>query len=107
MPKSKIYAGQYGQRHVIIVHDEDDAVLDLSTATAKAIVFEDPDGNQTEEPAAFVTDGTDGRIYYRVTNGDAVDDEAGRWKCWAKVTFSGSQYISTPQNYTVHTPGQG
>lgn len=48
---------------------EDGSVKDVSTATVKKITFKKPDGSTAIKDAAFVTDGTDGKIYY--------DSEAG------------------------------
>ena len=103
--EAHIYAGQWGHTHTITVQDEDGVVVDLSTTATKVIVFKDPSGNEEEKTAAFVTDGSDGKLQYEVTDEDTVDDEAGNWLRWAKVTFADGEYVSTPERYRVWTPG--
>lgn len=48
---------------------EDGAVRNVSTATVRKIIFKYPDGSSVIKGASFVTDGSDGKIYY--------DSEAG------------------------------
>lgn len=62
--------------------------VDISAATAKAIILEDPDGNESSDKTAeFTTDGTDGKIEYDTVSGDI--DQLGKWNFRGKVTLSG------------------
>lgn len=102
---AKIYAGQWGHSHTITVQDEDGAVVDVSTATTLEMMFRPKRGELITVTASLVGDGTDGRIRYKVTDGDAVDATGGTWSRWARVEWADGEYPSTPERYYVHTPG--
>lgn len=102
MPTAYIYAGNWGHTHTITIQDEDGTVVDLSSAATRSILFRDPSGNVATKTGALVSDGTDGKIEYTVTDGDVVDDEAGGWRRQAQVVFSDGSYYTTDEEYTVH-----
>ena len=64
-------------------------VIDLLAAgiTASAILLKDPDGLKTSHVAAFVTDGSDGKIHYTTVLGDL--DVPGNWKLQGVVENAG------------------
>lgn len=76
-----------------IVVKESDAVVDISTATAKAIILKKPGGEEVEKAAAFLTDGTDGIVAYSTQAGDI--DQKGIWSYRAKITFSAALVFHT------------
>lgn len=99
-----IFAGNWGHHHTITVTDEDGAVVDISAATAKQMFFKGPSGTVITKTASFLTDGTDGKIRYTVTDGDTVDAVKGTWKIEGKVTFGDGSYASTIDDYEVKEP---
>jgi len=80
---------------------ESDAVLDISTATATAILFTKPSGEIIERAASFLTDGTDGLITYTTLESDL--DQKGIWSYRGRVTFSATKVFPTvdPDFFTV------
>lgn len=61
------------------------AVVDCSGVTTKQIIFKKPDNTLITKTAAFVTNGTDGKIKYRTIAGDI--DQVGTWSCQGYVVF--------------------
>ena len=80
---------------------EDDAVINISTATGLAVIFKKPDGTTLEVAAALFTDGVDGILSYQTSAG--VIDQTGTWSYRGKVTFSASLVFITidPQLFEV------
>lgn len=73
--------------------EENDVAVDVSSATAKQIIIEKPDGTLLTKTAAFVNDGTDGKIQYTTVTGDI--DQVGIWRFWGKVTFAPESVFHT------------
>jgi len=71
-----------------VTAEENDAVVDIATATALAIIFKKPSGVEVERVASLFTDGTDGILKY--ANVADEFDELGEWSYIGKVTFSAS-----------------
>jgi len=91
----------YGGVFQITLTDGSSAV-DVSAATTKQIIFEDPDGTVTSKTAVWVTDGTDGKIKYTAESG--LLDATGVWKIQGRVTDSSSfDYRSAKGTFTVET----
>lgn len=72
---------------------EDDAIVDISTATATDIILRKPDGTEVEKTGSLLTDGTDGIVAYSTLSGDI--DQKGIWSYRAKITFSATQVYRT------------
>ena len=62
--------------------------LDISGATSLQIAIQQPDGSQVLKPAAYVTNGIDGQIYYVTTATDLL--EAGLCYVQGQVVVGGS-----------------
>ena len=62
-----------------------DTAVDISDATSTEILFLLPSGKVKVRPAAFSSDGTDGKIEYTTTAGD-IDEAGGARRPWS---FSG------------------
>jgi hypothetical protein len=76
------YRDEYIQKNPIglvirLTVREKGQVSDISSATTKEMIFQRPDGTALTTSASFVTDGTDGKIYYKTVSGDL--DQAGIW----------------------------
>jgi hypothetical protein len=67
-----IYVGATGVRIEFEVLDEDNVVVDISLAVSKTVDVVRPDDTvaATAAAATFTTDGTDGKMYYEIINGD-------------------------------------
>lgn len=78
---------------------EDDAALDISTATVKSIIFQKPDGTILTKTATFLTDGTDGIIYYDTIAGDL--DQSGIYKVQGAVSIGSGSYKGSKSTFKV------
>lgn len=85
---------------VLFTIKEDDEIVDISGATTKQIIIQNPNGASTTYTASFMTDGTDGQLYYETQSGEL--DIVGTWKCQAKVVLSGGTYRSPVQSFRVN-----
>jgi hypothetical protein len=87
------YEGDYGYDIELTVYDPDgETVKDISSyTTSQEILFISPKGKHAVlKTAAFVTDGTDGKIDYQRASGDF--DELGLWTMRAKVQTATEVY---------------
>jgi len=80
---------------------EGGAVVDISAATALAILLTKPSGAEVTKTASLLNTGTDGILHY-VTLADDID-EKGVWTYKARVTFSAERVYHSidPQSFTV------
>jgi hypothetical protein len=75
---------------IIATVTEDDVAKDISAATVKKIIFRSPLDSGKVKSATFVTDGTDGKLYYDTVLGDI--DHEGTYQVqvyYEKGTFKG------------------
>ena len=73
-------------------------VVNISSATAKQLIFERPDGSTFTVTASFTIDGTDGKLQYTILVGDL--NIAGLWSWQAKVTLaSGGPFHSETKEF--------
>jgi hypothetical protein len=79
---------------------EDGEPVDLSTVFSTEILIRKPDGVLLTNSANFMTDGTDGRIYYNSVAGDF--DQEGIHKIQARITTGAGFYQSQIKNFKVH-----
>lgn len=80
MSCAEIHLDDIGTRFTVTIMD-DDEVVDLSSYTTKQIILSKPSGEKLTKTATFLTDGTDGVIYYDSISGDL--DEVGLWRIQA------------------------
>jgi len=84
---------------------EGGSAVDISAATALAIIFIKPSGGEVEKVATVVNTGVDGKLHYARETGvdDPIDETGEGWKYYGKVTFSASQVFHSvdPQGFTV------
>lgn len=100
MAAEEIHALDQGTQIRLTVYDGADLV-DLSGSSSKVIKFEKPDGTDVEKTASFLTDGTDGIIYYTTESGFL--DAEGVWKMQAILGFSTSQFRSDVKKFRVYS----
>lgn len=96
----------YGTVITLTVNDGLGSPVDISAATAKHIRLIPPanvaypDGAPYRDFAAtFTTDGTDGKIYYTLADGDIP--YAGAWTMRAVITTASAKWHSTTAALTV------
>jgi hypothetical protein len=95
---NQIHVNDAGTVIQITVKDGD-AVVDLSLATIKQFVFGRPDKTTFSVTAAFVTDGTDGKLQY-VTTATTLDTN-GEWNLQVIVELPAGLWHSDVGNFTV------
>jgi hypothetical protein len=88
----KAHVGDVGLVFKATVKDENEAVVDISSATTLQIKLGDPFGTMTAKTASLYSDGTDGILKYATVAGDLA--YAGRWMAQG--------YVVTPTR-TFHT----
>lgn len=98
MARDEIHEGDIGTVFELTVKDGSTAV-DVSASTSKVIKFMDPYGVVTSHSAAFVTDGTDGKIKYTTIAGDLTP--SGLWRLQAVVGFSNGTWNSDIKEFQV------
>lgn len=86
---AEFHVGDIGTALRCTVRDENNAVVDLSTATVLQIKLLKPDREEVIHTGALYTDGTDGILQYVTTSADDLD-QVGIWKLQGIVTFSAS-----------------
>lgn len=96
---SEIHVGDIGTQFIITVK-EDDSIVDISSASSIIIYLKKPNGVSYEKYGSFVTDGTDGKLFYTSVYGDF--DAPGLYKLQAKLTMGGSTYHSNLETFKVY-----
>lgn len=84
---------------LIVTIYEDDAVLNISTASSKSIIIRKPDGVIITATATFLTDGSDGKIYYDSVSGDL--DTPGLYKIQGAIVINSGTYKSSIQMFRI------
>lgn len=79
---------------------EDGAAVDISSASTKEIHIRKADGTLLEYAATFLTDGTDGIIYYDTILGDL--DTVGTYKIQAKIITAAGTFYSEVSDFRVY-----
>lgn len=87
-----------------LVNAEPAAILDISGATEKKIVFMDPDEVEKEFDAVFVTDGTDGQLEYVTALATDLHVDGG-WSYYFWVKYPGGERRTSEKPFTVY-PGR-
>lgn len=72
---------------------ENGAAKNISAATTKTFSLQAPDGRGFSKTAVFVTDGSDGQLYYTIEQG--LLTQVGVWKVQAVLTFAGAFWQSS------------
>ena len=91
MAVEEIHVGNIGTVFEVTLYANASDLLDVSTAVAagtKEIIFSKPDGTTVTNTAAFVSDGTDGKIDYTTVLATELD-QVGRWNIQSKVVLTG------------------
>lgn len=96
----EIHIGDVGTRFMFTIQDCDTAVpVDVSTAASVEIIFKKADGSTLNASGAFLTDGTDGKVYYDTVDEDV--DKVGYWKVQGVVNFTDGKFYSDIHKFQV------
>ncbi len=85
--QANLHTADVGTQITVTFRDQDEAALDISTATARVLSLEKPDGSVIERTLIPVGDGSDGVARYTLAAGDLDTD--GRWRLQGRVAFAG------------------
>jgi hypothetical protein len=97
----EIHTGDIGTRFLFTIQDCDSAsAVDVSSASSIEIVFKKASGTSLVVTGAFLTDGTDGKVYYDTASGDI--DSVGYWKVQGKVNFPTGLFYSDIHKFQVY-----
>jgi len=95
----EVHVGDIGTIFKLSITDQDDAALDISSATTKQILFRKPDGTTLTKAGVFDTDGTDGVLNYTIVSGDI--DQVGGWTVQAYVVLPTGAWHSSLGRFAV------
>ena len=79
-----------------ITLEQDDVVIDVSSATVTQIIFRKPSGEMLTYDVDFYTDGTDGILTYTSIDGDL--DEGGNYRIQAYCELDTRSFYSAHKN---------
>lgn len=96
----EIHINDIGTVFQVTIKDENEDIVDISSATVKNLIFQKPDGSTITKSASFVTDGTDGLIKYTTVSGDI--DSYGNWKLQAFIDLGDTELYSDITKFTVY-----
>lgn len=69
MPCNQVQKNNIGTVFRVTFIDCDAAVIDISAATTKEIIFKTPDGTRLAKAGSYATNGTDGKLDYASESG--------------------------------------
>ena len=95
----RIFLGDFGTVFELEILDQDGSVVDVSGATTKEVVLENPNGKATSYAASFTTDGTDGKIEYTLKEGDV--DKTGIWRVQGYIVLPAGEWYTAKDNFVV------
>jgi hypothetical protein len=96
---NEVHVGDEGTSIEVVILDEDNEPLDISTATAMVIKIRARKKQTKAIAASFVTDGSDGKIHI-ITDQNTLDF-AGKWKIQAHVTLPEGAWSSDQGEFEV------
>ena len=100
MSINEIHKGDIGTVFQLTIKDQDDAVVNLSTATTKKILIKSSNNSISEKTGEFLSDGSDGIIKYTTIENDI--SKIGIWSIQAKVIFVTGTWYSDIQEFKVY-----
>lgn len=97
---AEIHVGDVGTRFRLTLEDGDGNPVNIATATVKRLDFRKPDGTTLERAASFLTNGSDGVIYYDTVQGDI--DHVGRWMVQPYIEMPGFSGHGAKKQFNVY-----
>lgn len=98
MARDEIHKGDT-PTFLVTIKDENDNVLNISSATTKQLWFRKPGDTVVIKSAAFYTDGTDGKLVYTAVITDL--DEVGDWGIQGYVVIAAGTFHSDIKEFEV------
>jgi hypothetical protein len=98
--RGEIHVDDVGTNFRVTIKDENDAAVDVSTATV-TFIFKKPDNSLITRSTTFVTDGTDGLVNYASVIGDL--DQHGNWSLQAFVDYGSTEWYSDITKFKVYS----
>lgn len=84
----------------VILYDENyDTIANISSATTKDFIFRKPSGTLTTVSGIFVTDGSDGKLYYTFATNDL--SEVGTYAAQCRLIMGTKKLRSSIVNFRV------
>jgi len=96
---SEIHLYDKGIQFLGTVRDQDNNIVDISTAAVKQLIFKKPSEEVVVKNATFYTDGSDGKLYYITGSGDL--DELGNWQYQVYIEPGSNWYHSDIVKFKV------
>lgn len=96
----QIHENDIGTSFEVTLLDADGNPVDITSALTKELVFMSPLTVRKQKTAAFVTDGSDGKLKYVTQSGDL--DAVGPWKLQAVISLVTGTWSSDIHRFTVH-----
>lgn len=96
----QIHVGDVGSQFLITIKDQDDNVVDISSATTKQIIFQSPSRIDKTKTASFYTNGSDGKLVYTLSSGDI--DVDGLWKYQSKIIMPSGTWYTNIEEFRVY-----
>ena len=81
------------------IRDNNDAVVNISSASRKNFLFSKPNLSLVTRTGVFTTDGTDGLLRYNTVSGD--NSAVGVWCYQIDIAFSGGHWHSDTTQFRV------
>ena len=98
---AKIYVNTIGLVFRFQIVDQDDAIVNISSATTKTLKLQKPNGTVVTKITSFVTDGTDGLLQYTTIANDL--DTAGLWKRQIQLSITGFSGHAVESEFRVES----
>jgi len=95
----EVHKDDIGTEFRLVIQD-DGVAVDLSECLDPVMIFLKPSGSRLEKAANFLTDGSDGVLYYNCVEGDL--DEVGLYKLQARVDIDDGVFYSSVVSFKVH-----
>jgi hypothetical protein len=99
MAADEIHQNDIGVQFLATVKDGS-AVVDISTASVKQLIFKKPSNTVVAQSGTFSTNGTDGKMYYISVSGDL--DECGTWSLQGYVDINSGKWHTDIHKFQVH-----
>lgn len=96
---SQIHYNDIGTSFRCTMKDENNAVLDISSASTLNLIFRKSNGAIVTKTATLVNDGTDGKMEYVTVSGDL--DMVGPWQVQGYVVLSTGSWYSDIHDFKV------
>ena len=94
-----VHKNDIGTVFELTIVDQDDEIVDISSATTKTIRFQRPDGSVLTKDASLVNTGTDGKMKYVTVTGDL--NRVGLWQVQGFVAIGAGSWSSDLVQFIV------